>query len=270
MQNEIKFAGGKLYNFGIKNALQFFNVRFKAWDGMLYDAPVEVPADNPLFKINRYVLLNNEKQYNTVDFTTDTFDFANAQNPLPPERNTLSKKQYERPQKVVEMNFLHKEISNKLHRHFARIYGLDKVKTNVRAGYGCNEVDMIIARNDAEIKGYVYYEIKTYDSLRLSIREALGQILEYAMWPDKNRAVKFVIVTQPCPNEVDMVRKYFNNLRKCLKINIYYQCKSARNSLPVREPFSDAETSVFVFAVCPPALISSPDFFIVCSNAPIP
>jgi hypothetical protein len=221
MQDEIKtVVGGSLHKFKIKNPL--FNVRFKVSDGMLYVAPVEISADNPLFKINRYVLLNNEKQYNTVDFTTDTFDFTNAPSSLPPETNP-SKKRYDRPPKVVEMKFLHQEISDKLHRHFAKIYGLDKVKTNIRAGYGCNEVDMIIERNDAEIEGYVYYEIKTYDSLRLSIREALGQILEYAMWPDKSRAEKFVIVTQPCPNEIDTARKYFENLRKTLKINIYYQ-----------------------------------------------
>jgi hypothetical protein len=222
MKDEIKAVGGKLYNFPSKDAVQLFNVRFKPSDGMLYDAAIEVPPDNPLFKINRYVLLNNEKKYNTVNFTTDTFDFANTNSPLPSEQNS-SKKQYERPPRVVEMKFLHKEISDKLHRHFAKIYGLDKVKTNVRSGYGCNEVDMIIERNDEKIKGYVYYEIKTYDSLRLSIREALGQILEYAMWPDKNRATKFVIVTQPCPNEVDTAKKYFENLRKSLKINICYQ-----------------------------------------------
>jgi hypothetical protein len=224
MQRDIKAAGGKVNNFRKENALEFFNVRFKASDAMLYDAPIEVPANNPLFKTNRYVLLNNEKQYNTVDFNADTFDFASANNSLPPERSSApSKKQYERPPKVVEMKFLHREISDKLHQHFAEIYGQNKVKTNVRAGYGCNEVDMIIDRNDAEIKGYVYYEIKTYDSLRLSIREALGQILEYAMWPDKNHAAKFVIVTQPCPNEENKAKIYFENLRKILKIKIFYQ-----------------------------------------------
>ncbi len=224
MQKKIQAVGGRRNNFQIENALQFFNVRFKASDAMLYDTPVEVAADNPLFKINRYVLLNNEKQYNTVDFNADTFDFENADSSLPPERNsTPLTKQYERPPKVVEMKFLHREISDKLHRHFAKIYGQNKVKTNVRAGYGCNEVDMIIERNDKEVQEYVYYEIKTYDSLRLSIREALGQILEYAMWPDKNNAAKFVIITQPCPNEEEMAKKYFENLRKLLKINIYYQ-----------------------------------------------
>lgn len=223
MKDDIKSAGGKLYNFPGNDALQLFNVRFKPSDGALYDAPVEVPADNPLFKINRYVLLNNDKQYNIVDFTTDTFNFANAQSSLPPEQSTTTKKQYERPPKVVEMRFLHKEISDKLHWHFAKIHGQDKVKTNVRAGYGCNEVDMIIERNDEEIKGLVFYEIKTYDSLRLSIREALGQILEYAMWPDNNKAAKFVIVTQPCPNEVAAVKMYFENLRTTLNLNIYYQ-----------------------------------------------
>ena len=224
MREEVQAVGGRLDNFQIENKLQLFNVRFKASDAMLYDSPVEVPADNPLFKINRYVLLNNKKQYKTVDLNADTFDFANANSSLPPEQNTApSTKQYERQPKVVEMRFLHEKISDKLHRHFAKIYGQNKVKTNVSAGYGGNKVDMIIERNDKEVQGFVYYEIKTYDSLRLSIREALGQILEYAMWPDKNRATKFVIVTQPCPHEENMAKRYFENLRKVLKLNIYYQ-----------------------------------------------
>lgn len=224
MKEEIKTAGGKLNNFPNKDTIKHFNIRFKPLEGALYDSPIEVPANNPLYKINRYVLLNNENHYETVDFTVDTFDFANHNCSIPPENTgALQKKQYNRPPKVVEMHFLHKEISNKLHRHFAKIYGKDKVKTNVRAGYGCNEVDIIIERNDNGINGLVYYEIKTYDSLRLSIREALGQILEYAMWSDKNRAAKFVIVTQPCLTEENVAKQYLNNLRKNLKINLYYQ-----------------------------------------------
>lgn len=224
MKEEIETIGGKINNFPDKNAVQHFNVRFSPSEGALYDSPIEVPTNNPLYKINRYVLLNNKKQYETVDFAADTFDFANYNCPLPSENTSIpQKKQYNRPPKVVEMHFLHKKISDKLHRHFAKIYGTDKVKTNVRAGYGCNEVDMIIERNDDEIEGLVYYEIKTYDSLRLSIREALGQILEYAMWPDKNRAMKFVIITQPCPCEEAVIKQYLDNLRKNLTINLYYQ-----------------------------------------------
>lgn len=224
MKEEIRAAGGRANNFIAKSPLQFFNVRFNPSDARLYDVPIEVPTDNPLFKINRYVLLNDDKKYGRVDYEVDTFDFANAKCTLPPENTSSpSRKQYERPPRVVEMKFLHREISDKLHRHFAAIYGEDKVKTNVRAGYGCCEVDMIIDRNSAQPEELVYYEIKTYDSLRLSIREALGQILEYAMWPDNNRAVKFVIVTQPCPHEEESAKKYVTNLRDNLNLNIYYQ-----------------------------------------------
>lgn len=223
MKSDIERAGGRSGNFPGKDAVQMFNVRFKPSAGTLYDTPVEVPANNPLYKINRYVLLNDGKQYGRVDFEADTFDFAGHTSPLPQaDAASPQSKRYSRPPKMVEMRFLHKEISDKLHLHLAGIYGQDKVKTNVRAGYGCNEVDMIVERDD-RVRGLVYYEIKTYDSLRLSIREALGQILEYAMWPDKNRAVRFVIVTQPCPSELGSVGRYMKNLRKNLNIELYYQ-----------------------------------------------
>ena len=224
MKEEIKAAGGRSNIFIKKSPLELFNVRFNPSNARLFDQAIEVPTDNPLFNINRYQLLHYDEKYGITDDIVDTFDFANAKCSLPPEQNSSpSRKQYERPPRVVEMKFLHKEISDKLHRHFASIYGQDKVKTNVRAGYGCCEVDMIIDQSAAPPEELVYYEIKTYDSLRLSIREALGQILEYAMWPDKNRAVKYVIVTQPCPYEEDAAKRYFANLRKISNLEIYYQ-----------------------------------------------
>jgi hypothetical protein len=40
-------------------------------------------------------------------------------------------------------------------------------------------IDLVVRTGE----GYEFYEIKTYGSARACIREAIGQLLEYAMWP---------------------------------------------------------------------------------------
>lgn len=219
MKEEIRLVGGTYDSFLGKDGIQLFNIKFKPSDTIIYDTPIEISFDNPLCKVNRYILLNNEPKYKTDEVQSGNFDFDGFNCPLPtPSSNTFSTMQYDRPPRTVELTFLHKQISDYLHLHFIEIYGINKVKTNVPAGYGGNKVDMIIKTD----KGLIYYEIKTYDSLRVSIREALGQILEYALWPDQDHAIKFVILTQPC-EDTDTAQKYFKNLRKKLGIDIYYQ-----------------------------------------------
>ena len=226
MQEQIKIKKGVYTNFPGKDSIQIFNIKFKPTNAFLYDKPVEVSSDNPLFKINRYVLLNYESRYNTVDTTSDNFDFDKYKCRLPNEDDIPHKKQYERTPKIVELSFLHRRISDHLHLLFSQMYGRYNVKTNVPAGYGANKVDMIVKTQ----KGLTYYEIKTYESLRLSIREALGQIFEYAMWPDKNHATKFVILTQPLA-DTDSAKIYFQNLRKRLNLEIYYQSYDMVNGI---------------------------------------
>ena len=78
-----------------------------------------------------------------------------------------------------------------------------------------------VALKDA--RGYVFYEIKTYPSLRTSVREALGQLLEYAHYPESHNAHKLIIVTQSTHSNQDkqVVQQYIAQLRKLYKLPIY-------------------------------------------------
>ena len=88
----------------------------------------------------------------------------------------------------------------------------------VGAGYGGNRIDMVEQVPDGDI----FYEIKTYPSLKTSIRMAIGQLLEYSLWTEQEKAKELIIVTQVMPDSTD-AKKYLPHIRKTYNIPIYYQ-----------------------------------------------
>ncbi len=67
----------------------------------------------------------------------------------------------------------------------------------------------------------IYFELKTADTVKLSIRQALGQLLEYNHYPDKNSADKLIIVTRTEITRQDI--QYLTGLRSRYNIPVYYQ-----------------------------------------------
>ena len=77
-----------------------------------------------------------------------------------------------------DVDLRHNEIQYALYRHLVVLYGQDNVGTERPTGTG-GEVDVVV-RHRAK---YWFYEIKTENSARACIREALAQMLEYSFWP---------------------------------------------------------------------------------------
>ena len=69
------------------------------------------------------------------------------------------------------------------------IHGEENVSGEQDSGNGTS-VDVAVKKG----MRLTYYEIKTGLSAQSCIREALGQLLEYAYWPGNQRAGKLVIV----------------------------------------------------------------------------
>ena len=67
----------------------------------------------------------------------------------------------------------------------------------------------------------IFYEIKTYNSIKTSIREAFGQLMEYCFYPNKQKASELIIITQLPANKQTQI--YVQHLRDTLKLPIYYQ-----------------------------------------------
>ena len=65
-----------------------------------------------------------------------------------------------------------------------------------------------------------YFEIKT-DCPKLSIRSALGQILEYSYWPDSEKAEKLIIISDNVPDSD--TKKYLTHIRQKFNFPIFYR-----------------------------------------------
>jgi hypothetical protein len=129
----------------------------------------------------------------------------------------ISTSNYVREKKEVEIKLFHKQISRSLTKHLVTIHGT----TNVRAEHPLKgsqkRVDLLV-----RIKGqYSFYEIKTYPSIKTSIREALGQLLEYVFDTGLVQQVEMIIVSH-IPADDSIVR-YMKFIREQCKIPLYYQ-----------------------------------------------
>lgn len=113
-------------------------------------------------------------------------------------------------------NRLHNDIQNRLYVHLKSVLGAKAVGTEQDTGSG-TAVDVV-----TQEKGIVtFYEIKTGSSVRTSIRQALPQLLEYAYWPDDERATELIIVSHLPTTKA--AEKYLAVLRDRFGLPIFYR-----------------------------------------------
>lgn len=153
--------------------------------------------------------------YAEVDEAEDTLDFMHpfefrpGHNPGP--RGTRRAK----PTRAHRIHLRHNEILDDLYQHLVGIHGDKAVGTENPVSTG--NIDIVV-----HAPGNVtFYELKTSPSIRSCIREAIPQLLEYAYWPDQNRADALVIVSPNRPNEA--AKRYMRYLRNTFSIPIHYQ-----------------------------------------------
>lgn len=79
------------------------------------------------------------------------------------------------------------------------------------------QIDMVERAKD----GLLYYEVKTGDDVKLCIRDALGQLLEYSYWPGAIVAKPLIIVTE---NQMTpKAYQYLKTLREQFSLPIFHQ-----------------------------------------------
>ncbi len=88
----------------------------------------------------------------------------------------------------IERDLRHNELQKMLFRRLAREFGKNNVGTENQAVNG-TRIDLVVRRKSR----FWFYEIKTADSVRACIREAIGQLLEYAFWPGAQKAARLVV-----------------------------------------------------------------------------
>lgn len=192
-----------------------FNIKFSAEQLTEIEGPFEIPKKN-LPETSRYILLNplpgmqnfieNEttRMFSFDDTGSDNADDLSLK--ASHQRNTYAAK---------EVTLKHSEIQKHFLQYLQSIHGKQNVKRECRA-YGLARIDVVLKEDD----GYVFYEIKTYNSLIASIRESIGQLLEYSFYPEIKPVNKLCIVSDVSPNET--IKKYLDTLNKIINIPITY------------------------------------------------
>lgn len=126
-----------------------------------------------------------------------------------PDRRKLTKTE-------LDINHLHNTIMEKLYNILIKQYNKENVGTEIHIGE--KRIDLVV--KDKNI--YDLYEIKTSPDVRTCIRQAFGQIIDYAFFESQDEIGKMYIVgtSMADQNEND----YLDRLRKEHKLNIYYLC----------------------------------------------
>ena len=192
-----------------------FNLRFRFDDYEPEEELVEISEkDVNLPRTVRYSVpyMQKEDIAFATDNDSDAFDAATDPNSFAGNlKNTASRKRSYGGQ--CEFDPVHDKMQNGLFLLF---------NSPNRFGYSNPKIerDRVDLKAIAESGNWHYFEIKT-DPAKLSIRKALGQIIEYAMFPDRMRAEKYVVISQYKPSN-DVV-KYLRHIRNQYKIPVVYR-----------------------------------------------
>ena len=113
-----------------------------------------------------------------------------------------------------KVQHLHNELMRKLYYQLCQEYGEENVGTENRIG--TKKIDVVVKIDG----GYNIYEIKTDAEPRGCVREAMGQILDYAFYECENVIYKMVIVG--ATPETKEVNTYLAKFREKNALEIYY------------------------------------------------
>ncbi len=117
----------------------------------------------------------------------------------------------------VEHPHWHGKIQEGLYQWLKVQHGAERVASEQPTGAGGSRIDLVVRTGPNE---YTFYEIKTFNSLMICIRTAIGQLMEYAFFPTGCQASQLVIVSHHRPEESAL--RYLENLRDRTGLPIYY------------------------------------------------
>lgn len=217
MQNQIIESGANANGFSDWKGVDLFNIKYNPSNLIINDSYFELPKDHKVYKQHRY---NFERYSDKLELSNKNkgFEFDTENEEQDVKNNSITTKTYTREPKAIEVTYVHKAISDGLKAKLKEKFGKKNVKTEVNAGYGNNKIDLVVKHQDE----FIFYEIKSYNSSRTSIREALGQLLEYCSWTNSKNATKLVVVSQLLGDKED-AKIYIKHIRDTFGIPIYFQ-----------------------------------------------
>lgn len=163
--------------------------------------------------LKTYIYVEKEGASGIIEFELKndepTFTFE------PKPRQLPQSKKYTLEEKSVSLEIRHSLLQAKLIELLGDKWGHDNVSAE-QLIFG-KKIDVVLRRNE----GFDFYEIKTCGSAKACIREAIGQLMEYAFWPSCENAKNMIVVgEEPIDSQTT---KYLDYLCDRFKLPIRYE-----------------------------------------------
>ena len=118
--------------------------------------------------------------------------------------------------KEIDLDLRHNELQRTLYEGLVLKHGRKNVGTELPSGVG-TKVDIVVRQKN----GYWFYEIKTALTPRACLREALGQLLEYAFWPGAQEATRLIVAGESALDKEG--EEYLRRLKALFALPIEYE-----------------------------------------------
>lgn len=187
-----------------------FNIRFKPKDVVVFgDNPVPFGAGEKVSH-TRYTLLSMKKEPKITFDDDQDIQLSGKQSKTSTSGvRTLNKHS-------VEYDQLHDKIQNGFTQWLRQTYPSETIDIETGAQQR-TRIDIVRIQED---KARIFYEVKACNSLKFCIRDALGQLLEYAYFPNAKRAKYLFVVSYTKADK--NIEQYIQHLNKELGIPIGY------------------------------------------------
>ncbi len=191
-----------------------FNIKFKPEDVTSFTEELKEITNKDGIKTDHYVLLNDYTQHDDLkgEIEYKIVQKETNDNKLDDSVLSITRKQSEHP---IEFKSFHNSIQNGFTKYLKKKYPKDEI-TKEALITGINRRIDIFQQTQNNLS--IIYEIKSYNCIKTSLRVALGQMLEYAYFPNRKEPIKLVLVTHRAIS--DDIKKYVNNLNSLHKLDL--------------------------------------------------
>lgn len=202
------------------SAVNFCCIKFLPEDIKLLEEPLPFYSGNPAVKSDYYNLKNRILVPEFGSF--GEFIFASGGMGVKDRTSAVYRG------KITDIDLVHNQIQKCLRELFDEQYGSVNVSVENLTGFG-TKIDVVVRLG----KSFVFYEIKTANTAKQCIREALSQLLEYSCYTNRNLAKRLVVVSPA--KLTDEANTYLQNIRKLFNIPLFYQSIDLENKTLTKE-----------------------------------
>ncbi len=221
MVSHIKAIYGDAIHFKSLLPRNTFNIRFKPENAELYSHfkivesfRTEIGTYHYQFvrdKQKTKPLITPKSRRRNFTFTSNSFD------------KSLTSRISIREKKAVQSEPVHDKIQEVLYKYLVKKFGVNNVGIESDTGLS-TRIDVSVNSK----KGIILYEVKSYASVMISIRIALGQLMEYAYYPNPIENLRALVIVSHIPIN-DESKEYLELLRNTTSLKIFYQSVDLNN-----------------------------------------